>query len=81
MSPWSSSGRCRKPEDIHDLGKIRKSETRSREDVTTPRSARTPSARSTAPASPERQPDSLVDIIENRDAGTDGDGEIARRVL
>jgi len=67
-------------EDIHDITKIR-AETRSREEYDTKvreyalrsiDSARLPSSANT---------DALVDLIAHRDAGEDGEGEMAQRIL
>jgi HK97 family phage major capsid protein/HK97 family phage prohead protease len=70
----------RKAEDIYDLGRI-KSEARSLDDVTV--KVRENALRSIDGArfAKSANPNALVDIIENQDAGTEGEGEIARRVL
>lgn len=71
----------RKPEDIYDFAAIR-SNTRSREEYD--RTVKENALRSIDSArfdDRKANANALVDIIENRDAGQDGEGEIARRIL
>jgi HK97 family phage major capsid protein/HK97 family phage prohead protease len=72
--------RTQSPEDIHDIAKIR-SETRTREEYDT--KIRENALRSIDQA---RVPKSanlgeLKDLVENRDEGEEGEGEVARRIL
>jgi len=80
--PGTSPAFVKKPniEDIHDITKIR-AETRSREEYDT--KVREYALRSidSARLPKSANADALVDLIANRDAGEDGEGEMAQRIL